>query len=224
MAEETAHELAELLSHVLGVLPRDASGDVRDDGGSQLVTIRRRDGDRFLARWAIQAPNAGEHVRLQLVTDSAVYGILATIAGIHDGESRYLTVSEVCRKSQRREAERAQLDDLVLISHDGDIDAKLVDVSGDGIGFELDRPLPVDAIFKAVINFHGSVISTTAQVRNARRLDDHRYRIGCGFVEIPQHHRATLHRYAAQHPVDRRSERGRDAQRLGFLRKLRDAA
>jgi PilZ domain len=218
MGDDRTHQLAELISSVIGALPRDASTD------TTLVTLRRRDGDRFLAAWAYNAPHPGEQVRLHIVANRGVYALEGTVIGSLDERSRYLVFSEVRRKSQRRESDRGQLDDLVVISHDGDIDGKLVDVSGDGLGFELDRPLPHDTTFRAIINFHGSVIPTTAQVRNTRRLEDGRYRLGCAFVKISDRHRALLHTYAAQHPIDRRSPEAAAGQRLGFLRRLRDAA
>jgi PilZ domain len=224
VSENATHQLAELVSTVVGVLPRDAATEAGGVGGAQLVTIRRREADRFLATWSIGAPSPGEEVRLHVVGDSAVFALAGTVVGSLDERSRFLVFSEVRRKTQRRESDRGQIDDLVVISHEGDIDGKLVDISGDGVGFELDRPLPMDTSFRAIINFQGSVIPTTAEVRNARRLDDGRYRLGCAFVEIADRHRALLHTYAAQRPIDRRTPEALAAQRLGFLRRLRDAA
>jgi hypothetical protein len=170
MADRTAHHLAELVSHVFPPLPCDAAARTMGSGsaGSQLVTLKRRDGDRFLAAWAFVAPMPGEDVEVYVIRGEAVYSLAARITGIDRGTSRFLTVTELRRKTQRRSSPRALADDLVLVTHDGDVDATLIDVSAHGVAFLLDRPLPVDATIQAVINFHGSVIPTTAQARNMK--------------------------------------------------------
>jgi hypothetical protein len=71
MADQTAHELAELVSHVFPPLPCDAAaGSFRGSNrGSQLVTLKRRDGDRYLAAWSFVAPPPGEKIELYVVRD-----------------------------------------------------------------------------------------------------------------------------------------------------------
>ena len=93
-----------------------------------------------------------------LVRDEAVYGLVARVTGIDRDTSRFLTVTELRRKTQRRATPRAPIDELVLISHNGDIDAELIDISADGLSFLRDRALPIAATITAVINFQGSVI------------------------------------------------------------------
>ena len=59
----------------------------------------------------------------------------------------------------------------------------------------------------------------TATVRNATKLDDDRYRIGCAITQIAEHHKRLLDGYAADQHTDRR--------RLhpgGLVSKIRSAA
>jgi hypothetical protein len=217
MADQTAHELADLVSHVFPTLPCDASARSMCDGdnGSRPVTLKHRDGDRYLAVWAYAPPTPGEDVAVYVVRDEAVYSLAAHVTGIDRGNSRFLTVTELRRKTQRRGTPRAPLDDLVLVSHNGDMDATLIDVSARGVAFHLDRPLPVGATIKAVINFHGSVIPTTAQVRNTSQTGTQEYRVGCVITRISDQHRAVLDRYATTNLTDRRSAKG-----VGFLGRI----
>jgi hypothetical protein len=186
MADQTARELADLVSHVFPTLPCDAASRSMGDGnlGSRPVTLKRRDGDRYLAVWAFAPPIPGEDVAVFVVRDEAVYSLAARVTGIDRGNSRFLTVTELRRKTQRRGTPRAPLNDLVLISHNGGMDATLIDVSARGVAFHLDRPLTVGATIKAVINFHGSVIPTTAQIRNTGQTSTREYRVGCVFTQI----------------------------------------
>jgi PilZ domain len=216
MADETAHELAELAAHVFPALPFDAAA--RSRSGGQVIAVQRRDADRYLVNWSFAAPMPGEDVELSVVRDSAVYTVRARVTGIDRGNARYITITELRRKTQRRRAPRAAIDELVLISTDGDIDAKLVDVSADGFGFVLDRPLQPDITIKTVINFDGSVIPATATVKNIAQIDDGVYRIGCAFNQIADHHHSLLDRYASNNPIGRRKTED------GLLRRLRRAA
>jgi hypothetical protein len=226
MADQTAQALADLVSHVFPPLPCDAAARPLAAGnvGSQLVTLKRRDGDRFLATWAFAAPMPGEDVEVYLVRDEAVYGLVARVTGIDRETSRFLTVTELRRKTQRRAAPRAPIDELVLISHNGDIDAKLIDISAEGLSFLLDRTLPIAATITAVINFHGSVIPTTAQVRNITDTGQHAYRIGCAITQISDQHRTLLHGFATSNPADRRSAAKRALATFGLRHRITDAA
>jgi hypothetical protein len=226
MADHTAHDLADLVSHVFPPLPCDAAARTMGSGraGSQLVTLKRRDGDRFLATWAFSAPMPGEDVEVYVVRDEAVYSLATRVTGIDRGTSRFLTVTELRRKSQRRSSPRAHADDLVLVTHDGDVDATLIDVSAHGVAFLLDRPVPVEATIKAVINLQGSVIPTTAQVRNITAARDHVYRVGCSFTHISDEHRALLDRYAHTSPADRRSPATWATEKLGLRHRVSEAA
>jgi hypothetical protein len=199
-------------------LPCDAAASPFDGSnlGSQLVTLKRRDGDRYLAVWSFVAPPPGEKVELHVVRDQAVYSLATHVTGIDGDRSRFLTVTELRRKTQRRISERAQIDDIVLVSHGGEVDATLVDVSGDGLAFRLDRALPINATIKAVINFQGSVIPTTAEVRNVTRMSEDEYRVGCAITAISDQHRAVLENYATTNASDRRSPVERAA---GWLRR-----
>jgi hypothetical protein len=217
MADQTAHDLAELVTHVFSPLPRDAVARPLGAGtiGSQLVTLKRRDSDRYLVTWRVSAPVPGENVELQVARDQAVYALAAQVTGIDRDNARFLTITELRRRRQRRNAERAAVDDLVMISHDGDVDGTLIDISTDGLAFQLDRPLPVEATIKAVLNFQGTVIPTTAQVRSNHQTSDGAYRIGCAILVIADQHRHAIQRYAADHALDRRSRHGRSLlQRL----------
>ena len=207
MPDQTAHELAELVSHVFPPLPCNAAaGSFRgSELGSQLVTLQRRDGDRYLTDWRFVAPSFGERVELYVVRDQALYTLATCVTGMDGERSRFLTVSELRRRTQRRVAQRAPLDDIVLVSHEGEVDATLVDVSGTGVAFRLDRPLPIGASIKAVINFHGSVIPTTAEVRNLAMVTETEYRVGCAITTITSQHQAVLEEYAATNAADRRS-------------------
>jgi hypothetical protein len=217
MADQISHELADLLSFVVPQLPLDAEARSLGAGGagSQPVTLTRRDGDRYLALWCGSAPMPGEHVEVYVARDAAVYSLAACVTGTDRDDSRFLTITGLRRKTQRRRSARAQINDLVLISHNGDVDGTLLDISGQGLSFRLDRPLPVETSIKAVINFHGSVIPTTAQVRNATLTGDGEYRIGCVITHINAQHRALLERYATTDPSDRRATPHR-AHRFGM--------
>src|SRR5437764_12202993 len=117
MADQTAHDLADLVSHVFPPLPCDAAARTLGSGsaGSQRVTLKRRDGDRFLAIWAFSAPMPGDDVEVYVVRDEAVYNLTARVTGIDRGTARFLAVTGVRRKTQRRSTPRAHADDLVLV-------------------------------------------------------------------------------------------------------------
>ena len=226
MADQTAHDLADLVSRAFPTLPCDAAARSLGGGnaGSQRVTLKRRDGDRYLAVWAFAAPMPGEDVEVYVVRDEAVYSMAARVTGIDSENARFLTVTELRRKTQRRGPPRGQTSDLVLISHNGEVDATLIDVSSQGVGFLLDRPLPVAATIKALINFHGSVIPTTAQVHNIAYTGEHVYRVGCGFTQISDQHRTLLDRFATTNPADRRAAAKLAADTFGFRHWIPDAA
>src|SRR5256885_2758313 len=103
MADQTAHELADLVGHLFPSLPCDASA--RGVGGgnaaSQPVTLKRRDGDRYIAVWDYAAPMPGDDVEVYVVRDQAVYSLAARVTGIDKDTSRFLTVTELRRKTQR---------------------------------------------------------------------------------------------------------------------------
>jgi PilZ domain len=209
MADRTAHELAELIAHVFPSLPFDAAArPVGGGAGSQLVAVQRRDADRYLANWPVAAPMPGDDVNLVIVRDTAVYTATARVTGIDRGNARYLTIIELRRKTQRRQAPRASLDELILISDEGEVDGQLTDISAGGLGFLLDRPLAPGAAIKAVINFHGTVIPATAVVKNVTQTSDDAYRIGCALSEIADHHQHMLERYAAENAGGRRLSDG----------------
>jgi hypothetical protein len=206
MADQTTHHLAELVAHVMGPLPFTASAQpVGTALGAQLVAVQRRNGDRYLANWPIAAPMPGDDIELVSVRDTAVYTATARITGIDRGNARYLTITELRRKTQRRQSPRAAIDDLVLISEDGDIDGTLTDVSAEGLGFLLDRPLNAGTTIRTVINLHGSIIPATANVKNIKQTSDGSYRIGCHITQITDPYRAILAQYAADHTAGRRS-------------------
>jgi PilZ domain len=200
-------QLAELASHVLAAMPSEATAPSLDDPARvQSVRIERRDGDRFVARWHEQPPMPGTLVELHVSQQQSVYVLSATVSGLADGTAgRLLTITELRRRRQRRTAPRAKTDELVVVSHEGDVDAELVDVSGTGVGFALDRSLPTGAQIRAVLNFGGTVIPTVAIVRQVKHLAHQHYRIGCEFIEISSQHRHLLSRYAADNPIDRRA-------------------
>jgi PilZ domain len=175
-----------------------------DEARLENVTLEAVEGELLRARWESVAPDIGETQQLRLNGDVAVYLFSATVAGFGpDATTRMLRVTGLRRQRQRRSHPRAEVRDLVLISHDGDVDAELVDVSAGGVAFVIDRPLPIDAVIRAVLNLHGSVIPTTAHVKQVTSVTDG-YRVGCLFAQIADEHRAKLARHAAQHAVDRR--------------------
>ncbi len=206
MEPQSAAELAELTMNVLPSLPCEVlSPLVNDAARTETVTFERLEGELFLARWDTGAPEVGVEREFRLGGDQAVYLLTATVAGRGAEEGhRLLRVTGLRRKRQRRASPRAEIRDLVLISHEGEIDADLVDVSATGVSFVLDRPLAVDLTIRAVINAEGSVVPTLICVKQVTALDDHEYRIGCAFVEISESHRSLLGRYAAQRAFDRR--------------------
>src|SRR5437764_11297975 len=184
-------QLAELATHVLPSLPSEAVCPRLDDPARvERVRIERRDGDRFVARWPDSPPAQGSDVEVHVSHGESVYILSASVSGLAEGTAaRFLSIAEVRRRRQRRTAPRAMSDELVVISHDGDVDAELLDVSGTGVGFVLDRPLPARAQIRAVLNFRGTVIPTVALVRQVKRLGEQRYRIGCELLKISPQHR-----------------------------------
>src|SRR5207245_9767313 len=105
------------------------------------------EGELFVARWVHDAPDIGVEREFRLGGDQAVYLLSATVAGHGADEGcRLLRVTGLRRNRQRRASPRAEIRALVLISHKGEIDADLVDVSATGVSFVLDRPLAVDLV------------------------------------------------------------------------------
>ena len=206
MESQSAAELAELTMNVLSELPYEVLSPLANDAArTETVTFERLEGELFVARWDSGAPDLGTEREFRLGGDHAVYLLTATVAGLGaEDDRRLLRVTGLRRKRQRRANPRAEIRDLVLVSHEDEIDADLVDVSATGLSFVLDRPLAVDLVIRAVLNAEGTVIPTVACVRQVTELDEHEYRIGCAFTEISEPHRSLLGRYAAQRAFDRR--------------------
>jgi hypothetical protein len=206
MANQTSAELAELTVSVLPALPYPVVAPLQDDPTRlENVTLEAVEGELLQARWDDAAPDIGDTRELRLDGEMAVYLFSATVAAFGpDTGSRMLRVTGLRRQRQRRGHPRAEVRDLILISHDGDVDAELVDVSAGGVAFVIDRPLPVDAVIRAVLNLHGSVIPTEAQVKQVTSVSEG-YRVGCLFTDIADEHRARLARHAREHAVDRRA-------------------
>jgi hypothetical protein len=206
MANQSPTELAELTVSVLPTLPYAVVSPLDEDPTRiESVTLESMEGELLQARWADAAPDIGDTRELRLDGDMAVYLFSATVAAFGpDASTRMLRVTGLRRQRQRRGYPRAEVRDLVLISYDGEVDAELVDVSAGGVAFVIDRPLPVDEVIRAVLNVHGSVIPTEAQVKQVTSVSEG-YRVGCLFTEIADEHRAKLARHAAQHTVDRRA-------------------
>jgi hypothetical protein len=205
MADQSAAELAELTFNVLPALPCDVVCTVGDDGAdSQRVVMERREGDGFVARWPADPPRLGSMVHLS-VEDAGVYRISAKIVSAGFDSCALLSVTELRRARQRRNAPRATATELIVVSHDSDIDGQLTDVSATGVGFVLDRALPMHAQIRMLVNFERRVIPTIAQVCSVKRLQGATYRIGATFVDIAAYDRVLFARYAAQHTTDRRT-------------------
>jgi c-di-GMP-binding flagellar brake protein YcgR len=113
-------------------------------------------------------------------------------------------VTELRRGPQRRSAPRATSSELILVSDGMDVDAQLVDVSASGVGFLLDRPLPIHTNLQMLINLERQVITATVQIRYVNHVADAAYRIGASFTTITPNGRDQLARYAARHTTDRR--------------------
>jgi PilZ domain len=224
MSDQQSADLAILVSNVLPSLPCEAvsplpSDPARTDG----VSVQRRDGDRFVVRWGDVAPDEGSDIELHITRAEAVYVISGRITGLAEGSARLVSVTELRRRRQRRGAPRAIVEDLIVISRDGDVDAELVDVSSTGVSFVLDRPLPVDERVRTLLNFHGTVVPAVAVVRQVKRISEGRYRTGCAFAEISDEHRYLLARFAAENPIERRGQT--DAATLrGRLRSAQDSS
>ncbi len=206
MSNQSPTELAELAVSVLPALPYSVVSPLKNDPTRlDSVTLESMEGELLQARWEDAAPDIGETRELRLNGDMAVYLFSATVAGFGpDSTTRLLRVTGLRRQRQRRTYPRAEVRDLVLISYDGDVDAELVDVSAGGVAFVIDRPLPVDAVIRAVLNVHGSVICTEAEVKQVTSVANG-YRVGCLFTDIGDDDRAKLGRHAAQNPTDRRA-------------------
>jgi hypothetical protein len=206
MANQSPTELAELTVSVLPKLPYGVVSLLQNDPARpESVTLEAIEGELLQARWGDVAPDIGDTRELRLDRDMAVYLFSATVAAFGpDASTRMLRVTGLRRQRQRRTYVRAQVRDLVLISYNGDVDAELVDVSAGGVAFVIDRPLPVDAVIRAVLNLHGGVISSEALVKQVSSVGDG-YRVGCLFTEISDEHRAKLARHAAENAVDRRT-------------------
>jgi PilZ domain len=206
MPNQSPTELAELTVSVLPELPYAVVSPLQNDPTRlESVTLEAMEGELLQARWTDAAPDIGDTRELRLDSDMAVYLFSATVAAFGpDAATRMLRVTGLRRQRQRRTYPRAEVRDLVLISYDGDVDAELVDVSAGGVAFVIDRPLPVDTVIRAVLNIHGSVIPTEAEVKQVTSVADG-YRVGCLFTEIADEHRGKLARHAAQHAVDRRA-------------------
>jgi hypothetical protein len=207
MSDQQLADLAILVSNVLPPLPCEAvsplpSDPARTDG----VSVQRRDGDRFVVRWGDVAPEEGSDIELHITRAEAVYVISGRITGLAEGSARLVSVTELRRRKQRRGAPRAIVEDLIVISRDGDVDAELVDVSSTGVSFVLDRPLPVDEQVRTLLNFRGTVVPAVAVVRQVKRISEGRYRTGCAFAEISDEHRYLLGRFAAENPIERRGQ------------------
>jgi len=206
MANQSPTELAELTVSVLPGLPYGVVSPLRSDPTRlENVTLESMEGELLQARWDAAAPDIGDTRELRMDGDMAVYLFSATVEAFGpDSDTRMLRVTALRRQRQRRSYPRAEARDLVLISYEGDVDAELVDVSAGGVAFVIDRPLPVDAVIRAVLNLHGSVIPTEAQVKQVTSVADG-YRVGCLFTEITDELRAKLSRHAAVHGIDRRA-------------------
>jgi PilZ domain-containing protein len=206
MANQHPTELAELTISVLPDLPVTVVSPRQEDPARlEPVVLELLEGELLQARWEHAVPDIGEERELRLNGDLAVYLFSATVAAYGpDAGSRMLRVTGLRRQRQRRSSPRGEVRDLVLISYDGEVDAELVDVSAGGVAFIIDRPLPVDATIRAVLNLHGAVVPTEAQVKQVTSLAEG-YRVGCVFTAISESHRARLGRHATQHPIDRRA-------------------
>jgi hypothetical protein len=222
MSEQQLADLAMLVSSVLPSLPCEAVSPLLGDPARvDGVSVERREGDRFVVRWSDVAPEEGSDIELHVTRAEAVYVISGRITGLAEGTARLVSITELRRRKQRRGAPRAIVEDLIVISHDGDVDAELVDVSSSGVSFVLDRPLPVDERVRTLLNFHGTVVPAVAVVRQVKRISEGRYRIGCAFSEISDEHRYLLGRFAAENPIERRGQT--DAATLrGRLRRTQD--
>jgi hypothetical protein len=207
MSEQQLADLAMLVSNVLPPLPCEAvSPHLGDPARTDGVSVQRREGDRFVVRWGDGAPEEGSDIELHVTRAEAVYVISGRITGLAEGTARLVSITELRRRKQRRTAPRAVVEDLIVISHDGDVDAELVDVSSTGVSFVLDRPLPVDERVRTLLNFQGAVVPAVAVVRQVKRISEGRYRTGCAFAEISDEHRYLLGRFAAENPIERRGQ------------------
>jgi hypothetical protein len=222
MSDQQPADLAMLVSSVLPSLPCEAVSPLLGDPARVAgVSVERREGDRFVVRWSDVAPEEGSDIELHVTRAEAVYVISGRITGLAEGTARLVSITELRRRKQRRGAPRAIVGDLIVISHDGDVDAELVDVSSTGVSFVLDRPLPVDERVRTLLNFHGTVVPAVAVVRQVKRISEGRYRTGCAFSEISDEHRYLLGRFAAENPIERRGQT--DAATLrGRLRRTQD--
>jgi hypothetical protein len=207
VSDQQLADLAMLVSSVFPPLPCDAvSPSLGDAARIDGVSVLRREGDRFVVRWGDVAPEEGSDVELHLSRAEAVYVVSGRVTGLAEGTARLVSMSELRRRKQRRAAPRAVVEDLVVISHEGDVDAELVDVSSTGVSFVVDRPLPVDDQVRTLLNFRGAVVPAVAVVRQVKRISEGRYRTGCSFAEISDEHRYLLGRFAAENPIERRAE------------------
>jgi hypothetical protein len=207
ISNQAYSELAELTCSIVPSLPYELIAHRADDPArSERVMLERRHGDEFVARWPGATPARGSSLELRLAGAGAVYLLSAVVTGPAPEEScRLVRITELRRKKQRRTSPRAEMRDLVVVSHEADVDGDMIDVSASGVAFLLDRPLDVGVSIRLVLNIQGSVISTRAEVRQAQQLSGGNWRLGCEFTQISDVHRHRLGRFAADNPIDRRT-------------------
>ena len=213
LRKQSTTDLAELAMSILPPLPcAVACASPDHPARTEMVVMEARAGDHFLARWPQLAPPAGAAVELRIQAE-AIYLLRAVVVGDGEGSDGMLALTELRRGPQRRVAPRAVSDELVLISHDQEIDAELIDISSDGLAFLLDHSIPINSSLDAMLNVGGRVIPASALVRQAKRLAKGQYRIGCQFTKIAEQHRHELHQYAIANSTDRRGQPPADSLR-----------
>jgi hypothetical protein len=205
MADSTTHELAELTARVLPDLPCAVNcvWDVGADCSSRGVLVRL-EGDRYVLRCSVGCPAPGGRVSVHAAVEGFVYTLLGAVTGVAGRGEVFVTLDSVRRKRQGRAAPRTFLGELCLLSEMADAKARLLDVGPDGFGFLHDDPVEIGAEVQTVVTVQGVEIPSFAVVRNVKRYDDGRFRVGCWFVAVSDQHREVIRSAATPSPSGRR--------------------
>jgi hypothetical protein len=205
MADQTAHELAELTARVLPRLPWPVVAVWQPKSSPpKPATLIGRDCDRYVLRYVGGCPLPRGEVELYATVDRLLYTLTGVVTGVVGRDDRFVTLIAVRRKTQRRMAPRTDADGLVLISGEEDVDGRLMDVGPAGFGFLHWEELEVGSQLETVLNVGSTAIASMALVRNVKVRGEGLTRVGCSFLVISDEHRALLRSVATGTAINRR--------------------
>jgi hypothetical protein len=193
MADQTAHELAELTARLLPRLPWPVVAVWQSKScPPKPATLIGRDCDRYVLRCLGGCPLPRGEVELYATVDRLLYTLTGLVTGGAGRDDRFVTLIGVRRKTQRRMAPRTDADGLVLICGEEDVDGRLMDVGPAGFGLLHGEKLEVGSQLETVLNVGSTAIASMALVRNVNARGEGLIRVGCSFPVISDEHRALL--------------------------------